>query len=64
MITNTNQWSHPRDNPVVPSPWQATVDAPGVAASKITDKFLVSRWGGKGILRNQVQRSLGLGFQA
>jgi hypothetical protein len=25
MIANTNQWSHPRDNPVVPSHWQATI---------------------------------------
>jgi hypothetical protein len=24
MITNSAKWSHPRGNPVVPSPWQAT----------------------------------------
>ena len=24
MLTNTTRWSHPPDNQVVPSPWQAT----------------------------------------
>jgi hypothetical protein len=24
MINNSAQWSHPRGNPVAPSPWQAT----------------------------------------
>jgi len=24
MLSNTTRWSHPPDNQVVPSPWQAT----------------------------------------
>jgi hypothetical protein len=40
------------------------VDSPGVTARQIADEFLVSRWGGEGVLGNQVQQSLGLGLQA
>ena len=28
MLSNTTRWSHPPDNQVVPSPWQATPPAP------------------------------------
>lgn len=40
------------------------VDSPGVAARQIADEFLVSRWGGEGVLGNQVQQPLGFGLQA
>ena len=29
MLSNTTRWSHPPDNQVVPSPWQATEQMTG-----------------------------------
>jgi trehalose/maltose hydrolase-like predicted phosphorylase len=58
MITNSAKWSHPRGNPVVPSPWQATqgnaAEGTHIASAGGTWQILVCGFGGFRVRHQQM----------
>ena len=54
MLTNTTRWSHPPDNQVVPSPWQATQRAGSTSTQRMVAASSGVQIGSDGALDEQV----------